>query len=253
MVLSIDIVMVWMRFIYTHRLIYLQAQSHNWWAVREGLGDVALQRMYVTNSGLWHFKSACRAQYFPLLSSCCLWIRMENSQLLLQHHACCHDNELPLWNCIQSPQLNAFLFFFFLFLTRVASAMVCLHSNRTMNKTDIFIPKKGNLSYRVPTPRQTNPDNCCEREISLSEEWSPAWLSHTTWSAPKPCTHNKSGRLHLHIAHLYKYVCDSNKQRKRGYHFESKMPLRGEVVEQECEWGWREEREGRKWFNYIWI
>lgn len=28
-------------------------------------------------------------------------------------------------------------------------------------------------------------------------------------------------------------MCDNNKQRKRGYHFESKMPLRGEVVEQE--------------------
>lgn len=206
MVLSIDIVMVWMRFIYTHRLIYLQAQSHNWWAVREGLGDVALQRMYVTNSGLWHFKSACRAQYFPLLSSCCLWIRMENSQLLLQHHACCHDNELPLWNCIQSPQLNAFLFFFFCFWQELPPPWCVFTAIEPwIRQTYSYQRKEIYLTGSPPRDKQIQTTAARGRLVCPRSEALPDYL--TQRGQPRNHAHTTKAVDCIYILRIYINMC----------------------------------------------
>jgi hypothetical protein len=68
---------------------------------------------------------------------CCHWIKMWNSQLLLQNHYCLPASMLPnmmkidsLWNCKTAP-LKCFFFI------RVAMVMILLHSNTSMTKTEV--------------------------------------------------------------------------------------------------------------------
>lgn len=97
-------------------------------------------------------------------------------------------------------------FFFFLFLTRVASAMVCLHSNRTMNKTDIFIPKKGNLSYRVPPrDKQIQTTAARGRLVCPRSEALPDYL--TQRGQPRNHAHTTKAVDCIYILRIYINMC----------------------------------------------
>lgn len=68
------------------------------------------------------------------VSCCCLWIKIENSRLFLQHHVCLGTAVLSAIiimdqtsKTVVQPQLNDFFI-------RITMGVVCRHNNKTLTK-----------------------------------------------------------------------------------------------------------------------
>ena len=102
-----------------HRLVYLNAQSSREFNCLKGLGE-GLRGVLLEEVCLWGWvlrfqKPMSGCMYVSVclsvmssLSACCLWLRIQNTQLLLQDR-CLHATMLPASETRASPHLNVSL------------------------------------------------------------------------------------------------------------------------------------------------